>query len=226
VLRRALIALPLAVLLAVPASAADESVQATPSNTFDPAEVTIDLGDSVTWTNTGGFHNVKFDDGEFTEPSSPSTVWTSEVKRTFDKPGIYKYYCQVHGGPNGSGMSGEVRVRDASGQVPEPAPPPGLTLTTKGKQSLDTVLKGVAVKAACKGGCTVAIGVFDGKKSVGGTSASLDAGAAPKKFVIKLKKSARKRLAKREKTFKLEVRAHAVNPGGDHSLERTINVKP
>ena len=35
------------------------------SNTFSPKTVTVTEGDSVTWTNASGNHNVKFDDGSF-----------------------------------------------------------------------------------------------------------------------------------------------------------------
>ena len=32
------------------------------------------------------------------------------VSRTFNTPGMYRYYCDLHGGPNGVGMSGTVTV--------------------------------------------------------------------------------------------------------------------
>ena len=72
--------------MAVPASAADQSVTATPSSEWSPDDVTIDLGDTVTWNNGGGVHNVEFNDGSFTQPPQPSTSqWT--VERTFDTAG-------------------------------------------------------------------------------------------------------------------------------------------
>jgi plastocyanin len=84
------------------------------SNTFTPSTVTVFQGETVTWNNGGGFHNVKFDDGSFTQPPSPSTAaW--KVSRTFDTPGSFRYYCQVHGGPGGVGMSGIVNVTAATG---------------------------------------------------------------------------------------------------------------
>jgi hypothetical protein len=71
----------------------------------------------------GGDHNVAFDDNSFIQPTSPSTAnWT--VQRTFDTPGTYRYYCQVHGGPMGLGMSGMVVVNAASGGGGGGAPPP------------------------------------------------------------------------------------------------------
>ncbi len=91
------------------------------SNTFIDSTVTVSAGDSVTWTNAGGLHNVKFEDGNFTEPSPPDTsAW--KVSRTFTTPGTYRYYCEVHGGPGGTGMSGTVVVNAAGGTT---TPPPG-----------------------------------------------------------------------------------------------------
>ncbi len=92
-----------------PAGAADQTVSATPSNQFVPRSVTVDIGDTVTWNNTGGFHDVVFDDGSFSQPSPPSgNLWS--VSRDFSAPGTFGYYCSIHGGPNGLGMSGAVTV--------------------------------------------------------------------------------------------------------------------
>ncbi|MDQ3936199.1 MAG: plastocyanin/azurin family copper-binding protein [Actinomycetota bacterium] len=109
-------------LASAPSLAADQSVQATPNNTFSPRTVTVNVGDTVTWTNGGGLHNVKFDDGSFEEPSEPSfSSWS--VKRTFDAAGEFRYFCEEHGAAGGSGMSGTVVVQGAQ----PPPPPPGGT---------------------------------------------------------------------------------------------------
>jgi plastocyanin len=106
----------------LPARAADQTVNATLSNEFTPASVTVNQGEKVTWQNTGGRHNVKFDDGSFEQPPEPSVAsWT--VSRSFNQPGTFRYYCELHGGPGGSGMSGTVTVLSAGG-----APPPSPTL--------------------------------------------------------------------------------------------------
>jgi len=102
-------------LAAAPSLAADASVHATNASTFSPKTVTIDVGDSVTFTNDGGFHNVHFDDGKFTQPSSPSFSWPTEVKRTFDAAGSYPYHCDQHGAAGGVGMSGTVIVKAPGG---------------------------------------------------------------------------------------------------------------
>jgi plastocyanin len=99
---------------------ADQTVSVG-SNFFSPRNVTVGQGERVTWMNTSGSHNVVFDDGSFTAPPSddPSN-WTRF--RDFNvAPGTYGYYCVLHGGPGGVGMSGTVTV---SGGTPPPAPPP------------------------------------------------------------------------------------------------------
>ena len=91
-------------------SAAESQVSAGPGFTFSPDEVTIAPGDSVRWTNQGGFHNVKFDDGSFEQPGNPASSWPDPVVRSFPSAGHFRYYCEQHGGPGGSGMAGTVHV--------------------------------------------------------------------------------------------------------------------
>ena len=107
----------LCVALAGPASAANQSVSATSSSTFTPSTVTINVNEKVTWTNTGGNHNVVFDDGSYTEPGSPSfSMWT--VDRTFPTAGTFKYHCGLHG----TSMAGTVVVQGAQGPGGEALP--------------------------------------------------------------------------------------------------------
>ena len=96
---------------AAPALAANQTVtsQSVPLDRFNPANVGVNVGETVTWNNSSGTHNVHFDDGSFDMPPSPiSGAWS--VNRTFNTPGVYRYYCELHGGPNGAGMSGTVAV--------------------------------------------------------------------------------------------------------------------
>ena len=113
----------LAVLVSAgPAVAANQTVSATPSNTFTPKDVTVNPGEKVTWNNTGGIHNVHFEDGQFDMPASPSsTAWS--VERTFATAGFYRYYCELHGGPGGAGMSGTVTVNAPGYPRPKGASP-------------------------------------------------------------------------------------------------------
>ena len=107
---------------AVPALAANQTVTATPGNAFTPKDVVINQGDMVTWNNGGGVHNVHFDDGSFDMPASPSSAAWS-VNRTFTAPGMFRYYCELHGGPNGSGMAGAVWVNGPGYARPKGASP-------------------------------------------------------------------------------------------------------
>jgi plastocyanin len=116
---RALCAATLASLLVPGAAlAADQTVQATSGNTFVQSDVSVNVGEKVTWTNTGGSHNVVFDDGMFTQPATPMmpSGWPAVVSRTFSQAGDYTYYCQLH---RSVGMTGVVHVVAAG------APPQG-----------------------------------------------------------------------------------------------------
>jgi plastocyanin len=117
-----------------PVLAANQSVTATPSSQFSPQTVTVTQGDSVTWTNAGGLHNVAFDDGSFTQPSPFSgAAWT--VMRTFNTVGSFQYYCELHGFRNGIGMSGTVVVNQASQSAlgGTTSPGPGSGVGTQGQ---------------------------------------------------------------------------------------------
>jgi plastocyanin len=98
-------------LASAPAVAGDPSptVVATSGNEFFPKTLTVPPNTTVNWENRGTLHNVKFEDGNFEQPSDPqATPW--RVWRHFDNPGVYRYYCEMHGGPGGQGMSGTIVV--------------------------------------------------------------------------------------------------------------------
>jgi plastocyanin len=90
------------------------------SNTFTPAVLNIEAGDTVIFSNTSGFHNVKADDGSFRCSTNcesvpgdgggaPSSIgWVTEI--TFNSVGSFNYFCEIHGGVGGSGMSGIINV--------------------------------------------------------------------------------------------------------------------
>jgi plastocyanin/uncharacterized membrane protein YozB (DUF420 family) len=74
---------------------------------FDAKEVTIEAGDTVTWTIEGGRHTVTADNNSFDTPIlNPS----GEFSFTFDQVGTIQYYCAIHGGPDGQDMSGKIIV--------------------------------------------------------------------------------------------------------------------
>lgn len=77
---------------------------------FSPQSLTINVGDAVRWTNVSGLHNVLADDGSFTSGNPAPATW--EYTFTFTAAGNNPYYCEPHGGPGGSGMSGVVIVQN------------------------------------------------------------------------------------------------------------------
>jgi plastocyanin len=84
---------------------------------FVPDEVTIKVGESVSWVGNKGMpHNVVFDEDE--APSGADLAALNhedmineggeKVTSKFDKPGTYPYYCEPH---RGAGMNGTVIVK-------------------------------------------------------------------------------------------------------------------
>jgi plastocyanin len=81
-------------------------------NTFAPAEITVAIGTSVTWTHGGKRpHTVTADDGSF---NSGTLQNGATFTQTFDKPGIYQYFCELHGAAGKQGMSGVIIVGDGA----------------------------------------------------------------------------------------------------------------
>ena len=84
---------------------------------FSPKTLTISAGDTVTFHNKGGTHNVAANDGSFRcahgcdgsgGNGTPSTNWTVSVR--FDTPRTIGYFCETHGSP-GNGMYGTIIVQ-------------------------------------------------------------------------------------------------------------------
>jgi len=92
---------------------------------FSPATLTITAGDTVTFVNQGGFHNVAADDVSFRCAIScsgsggdpDSALWSSTV--TLASPGTFGYHCEVHGAA-GQGMFGTITVQAAPPILPPP----------------------------------------------------------------------------------------------------------
>jgi plastocyanin len=74
---------------------------------FEPPNLTVTAGATITWTNKENSpHTVTADDNAF---SSPNLAANAAFSHTFTKPGKYAYHCAYHGG-KGSGMAGTVTV--------------------------------------------------------------------------------------------------------------------
>ncbi len=122
-MRRGALALALVgVAMAWPGAAAvgaGPTVNTSGGNTdprFVPDQVTITVGDSVTWNNADyGDHNVVATDGSFKGGGNPLThdpapgPWT--FTHQFNVPGTFRYYCSQHSDHGKGGMVGVVIVR-------------------------------------------------------------------------------------------------------------------
>jgi plastocyanin len=68
---------------------------------FQPAEVTVGVGDTVTWTNNDSVgHDVTADSFSSGEPGAMSSGDTFE--HTFEEAGTFDYVCTVHPGMEGT----------------------------------------------------------------------------------------------------------------------------
>ena len=95
---------------AAPAASANANVEIG-DNSFNQKEISVPVGTTVTWMRVGQRpHTVTADDGSF----KSDTLKNGDMfTHTFDKPGVYAYYCTFHGAAGGQGMSGVVKVGDA-----------------------------------------------------------------------------------------------------------------
>ena len=90
------------------AFAADHEV-VVGDNFFSPATLTIAVGDSVTWSNTGQMpHNVRADNNAFRSGNASAAEWTYTF--VFNTVGDFRYYCELHGAAGGLGMAGRIIV--------------------------------------------------------------------------------------------------------------------
>ena len=116
-------------LAAAPALAADHAVSIV-DRTFEPAQVTIAVGDTVTWTVTKAIpepHSVTSGDPEFV--AQGGTIFDSGIElnedgdtfdHTFATAGVFDYFCTVHPVE----MTGQVIVLAPGQSAPAVEPPP------------------------------------------------------------------------------------------------------
>jgi plastocyanin len=81
------------------------SVAASADIRFEPGEVEIARGGTVTWEFAGLAHNVFFTSGSTRPDDIPDPTANATVSRTFPVAGVYDYECQIH-----PGMAGRVVV--------------------------------------------------------------------------------------------------------------------
>jgi plastocyanin len=81
-------------------------------NSFMPENIQVTAGTEVVWTNKGrNEHNALHVDGDDwgveVDDFQPGDVYS----HAFDEPGVYRYYCSIHGSTD-AGMIGTVVVTD------------------------------------------------------------------------------------------------------------------
>lgn len=126
-MRRVLVAVALVavglVAASTPARAATHQVRVE-DNVFTPKLLEIEPGDSVAWRALRAGHTVTADDGRFDFHPDRSLDVGEQVSWRFEAEEDVRYYCKIHGGPGGQGMSGLIRV----GDPPPPSVPETPTL--------------------------------------------------------------------------------------------------
>src|SRR5689334_76576 len=102
------------------AAQAGDKVVTAQNYQFTPADVRIVAGQTVTWTNAGGKHNIYSYDPPFqTQPNT--SPW--QFSFTFKTPGTFSYVCQQH--YTSFNMAGTVTVRSSNA-------PPSVTILSPG----------------------------------------------------------------------------------------------
>ena len=79
-------------------------------NSFRPENIEIAPGTEVVWTNKGrNEHNVLHVDGDDWGVEVDDFQPGATYSHTFDEPGVYRYYCSIHGTTD-AGMIGTIVV--------------------------------------------------------------------------------------------------------------------
>jgi plastocyanin len=158
----ALPAIAVAFALAASSASAQQTVTVDVGDTFfcdssfqgGVCTTTIDAGDTVSWDFGGSLAHTTTECGGDCSSPSGSPLWdsgtmsTGTFEHTFDTPGTYVYYCQVHGA---GVMQGEIVVQGAAQQPTAAATT--VTTTPAGGTGPATATPGTIV-APVTGGAT------------------------------------------------------------------------
>ena len=107
-------------LLPMGAASAQQAAVSANDNEFDPTEIEVESGTTITWTNNGDLpHTVTAVNGSF-ESGTMEPGDTFET--TFNAAGQYSYYCEFHGDADGGGMAGVVTVTGEGDEDPTDDP--------------------------------------------------------------------------------------------------------
>jgi plastocyanin len=79
------------------------------NNSFQPSTLTVDAGTTVTWRwGTGAVNHNVMPTGTEPPGSGPPSSAPDSYQHTFNTPGTYNYFCEVH---QGVGMEGTITVQ-------------------------------------------------------------------------------------------------------------------
>lgn len=83
-------------------------------NRYDPTDITIPVGGSVTFVGAGrNAHNAVAADGSWSTGEAFGSLEMhdgDEATIIFDQPGTYTFFCTFHGNAQGQGMAGTLTV--------------------------------------------------------------------------------------------------------------------
>ncbi len=86
-----------------PPPPAGNTVAATVSLAFTPNSLSINSGESVTFSFGAVAHNVTFDTPDAATPADiPGNNSNVSIQRAFSTAGTYRYHCTIHPGMAGS----------------------------------------------------------------------------------------------------------------------------
>lgn len=171
---------------------------------FSPEEARIKPGETIVWRNTGGSHNVAFDDGSY-RSGDPEGLPLIMGLRTFAEPGTYHYHCEIHGSAGGVGMHGRVIVGDV-------APDVRLTNVVLERRIRKGRLRGSAKAAPAGTALTVRVRY----RHADAGEATATSGDARTPFAVPLSKAVRK-----ARHPKVDV----VLEAGDETVRRTFHLR-
>jgi plastocyanin len=78
-------------------------------NSYGPKTLTVPVGATVVWSQGGQKpHTVTADNDAF---KSDLLKNGQSFEHVFNQIGTFLYYCELHGGPGGEGMSAQVVVK-------------------------------------------------------------------------------------------------------------------
>ncbi|NIP59714.1 MAG: hypothetical protein GWM92_15470 [Gemmatimonadetes bacterium] len=80
----------------------------TTSLAFDPDDVTINVGDTVTWENEADIFHTITPDGHSEWTRQEMNDAGQQFQHTFNTPGTFDYFCEPH---QAQGMVGTITVQ-------------------------------------------------------------------------------------------------------------------